>query len=158
MAWSSHCSSSIRQISGCSLGHLGEQAEHGQPDQEPVRRRARGQAERDPQRVALRRREPVEVIQHRRAQLMQPREGQLHLRLDPGRPRHPASVRPSGQVVQQRGLADARVAAHHQHPALTGPDRADQPVQHVALAVTAGQPRPTTRPLPLPSMGSTPAL
>ena len=128
-------------------GHLGEQAEHGQPDQEPVRRRARGQAERGPQRIALRHRDPVEVIQHRGAQLMQPGEGQLHLRLHAGRPRYPASARPFGQVVQQHRLAHARVAAHHQHPALAGPDRVDQPVQHVALAVAVGQPRRTTRPL-----------
>ena len=54
-AWSSHCSSSIRQSSGCSLGHLGQQAQHGQADQEPVRRRPGADAERDAQRITLRR-------------------------------------------------------------------------------------------------------
>ena len=41
-------------------GHLRQQAQHGQPDQEPVRRRAGGQAERGPQRIALRRRQLLE--------------------------------------------------------------------------------------------------
>ena len=63
------------------LGHLRQQAQHGQPDQEPVRRRPGGLAERGPQRVALRYRQLPGAVQHRRAQLMQAREGQLHLRL-----------------------------------------------------------------------------
>ena len=35
-------------------GHLRQQAQYGQPDQEPVRRRSGGHAERDPQRLPLR--------------------------------------------------------------------------------------------------------
>jgi hypothetical protein len=126
-------------------GHLGEQAEHGQPDQEPVRRRARGQAERGSQCVALRHRNPVEVVQHRGAQLMQSGEGQLHLRVHTGRPRYPASARPFGQIIEQHRLAHARIAAYHQHPALPRPDRVDQPVEHVAFAVPVGQPRRSHR-------------
>ena len=37
--------------------------------------------------------------------------------------RHPAPCARPGQVVQQRGLAHPRLTAHHQGPALTGPDR-----------------------------------
>ena len=59
-ARSSHCSSSTRQISGRSPATSGQQAQHGQPDQEPVRRRPRGDAERGPQRVPLRHRQPLE--------------------------------------------------------------------------------------------------
>jgi hypothetical protein len=62
-------------------GHLRQQAQHRQPDQEPVRRRPGGQAERDPQRILLRYRQVPGAVYHRRAQLMQAREGQLHLRL-----------------------------------------------------------------------------
>ena len=62
-------------------GYLRQQAQHGQPDQEPVRRRPGGLAERDPQRVALRYRQVPGAVYHRRAQLMQAREGKLHLRL-----------------------------------------------------------------------------
>jgi len=62
-------------------GHLRQQAQHGQPDHEPVRRRPGGLAEGGPQRVPLRRRQVPGAAQHRRAQLMQAGEGQLHFRL-----------------------------------------------------------------------------
>ena len=49
---------------------------------------------------------------------MQAGEGQLHLRLHARRADDPAALRPPGQVVEQRGLARARLAVQHQHPAL----------------------------------------
>ena len=58
---------------------LRQQGQHRQPDQEPVRRTAAAQPERDPQRVALRGREPLQAIQQRRAQLVNASERQLHL-------------------------------------------------------------------------------
>ena len=117
-AWSSHGASSITQISGRLPGHVAEQAEHGQPDQEPVRRRPGADAERDPQRVALRRRQVSEVIQHRRAQPMEPGESQRHLGLHARRARHPASGGrgPRGQAVQQRASCP--------RPGRRGPTRA----------------------------------
>ena len=55
---------------------------------------------------------------------MQPGECQLHLRLHARRPRHTAPARRlPGQVVQQHGLAHARITPHYQGPALPGPDR-----------------------------------
>ena len=45
---------------GTFLRRLGQQAEHGEADQEPIRRRPRGQAEDRPQRVTLRAGQPVE--------------------------------------------------------------------------------------------------
>jgi hypothetical protein len=42
-----------------------------------------------------------------------------------------------GQVLQQRRLAHARLAGHHQRLTLTCPDSIDQPVQHAAFAVPA---------------------
>ena len=139
--WSSHCASSTTHSRGRSLGHFGHQAEHGEADQETIRRRPRGQAEDDPERVTLWTRQPLEPIEQRRAQLMQAREGQLHLGLDPHRPRDgqirrrlrpgtPAAPssrcrpRPAGpatgsrrggcrrQVVQQRALVGAPEEAH----------------------------------------------
>ena len=77
------------------------------------------------------------MIQHRRAQLMQPREGQLHFRLHAGRPRYPASRGPPGQVVKQSGLAHAGLTAHHQGQALTGPHASNEPVKHLAFAEPA---------------------
>jgi hypothetical protein len=77
------------------------------------------------------------MIQHRRAQLMQPREGQLHLRLHSDGPRYQASRGPPGQVVQQSRLAHAGLTAHHQCPALTGPHASHEPVKYPAFAEPA---------------------
>jgi hypothetical protein len=60
-------------------GRLRQQAQDGQGDQEPVRRRPGMQTERDPQRLPLRQRQSLVVNQQRRAQLVQSGEGQLHL-------------------------------------------------------------------------------
>ncbi len=119
--------------------HLRQQAKHPKPDQEPVRRRPQLQAERGPQRPGLRRRQSLEPIQHRRAQLMQPGERQLHLRLHPRRARHPATRGVPGHVLQQRRLAHARLTVHHQRPALSRTDRLDQLVEHTALSAAAQQ-------------------
>ena len=121
-------------------GHLRQETQHGQTDQEPVRRRAGADAERGPQRIVLRPRQPVEVIEQRCAELVQPGEGQLHLRLHAHRAGHPTPLCPVDQVVQQHGLAHAGVAAHHQRPALTGTNRLDEAVEHVAFAAPVRQP------------------
>jgi hypothetical protein len=71
---------------------------------------------------------------------MQPGVGQLHLGLDTGGPLDAAARRATGQVFQQRRLANARLAMHHQRPALAGADSLHQPVKHLALGVAAGQP------------------
>jgi hypothetical protein len=44
-----------------------------------------------------------------------------------------------GQIVQQRGLAHARVAAYHQDLALPGADSAEKAVEGGAFAVPVGQ-------------------
>ena len=69
------------------LGDLGQQRQGGQPDQEPVRGVPLAQPERRAERIALRARQTVEVLQHRCAQLMQPGERELHLGFDPRRSR-----------------------------------------------------------------------
>jgi hypothetical protein len=56
-------------------------------------------------------------------------------------------VCPVGQGVQQHCLVHARIAVHHQHPALTDPGRGGQPVERVPLAVEYGQPRRAAGPL-----------
>ena len=88
---SSHCASSTRQTSGCFLGHLRQQAEHRQPDEEAIRRLARPQAERRAKRIALRTRQLLQPVQHRRAQLLQRR-----------RTRAPSRTRP--RRVARRGI------------------------------------------------------
>jgi hypothetical protein len=116
------------------LGHVRQQTQHRQPDQETIRRRPRTDAERRLQRIALRTWEALNPIQHRPEQLVQPGESQLHLRLHTGGTLHTAARRSIDQVVQQRRLAHARIAAHHQHPTLAGASSFDEPVEHVALA------------------------
>jgi hypothetical protein len=49
-------------------------------------------------------------------------------------------------VVQQHSLADARLTAYYQGPALTGLDGLDQPVKLVAFAEPVRQPRRPAQP------------
>ena len=101
------------------LRDVGQQAQDRQADEEPIRRVAVAQTERGAERVALRAGKALEAIQERRAQLLQPRERELHLRLDPGRPGDAAPGRVLHQILQQRALADPGLAAQHQRPART---------------------------------------
>ena len=121
------------------LGHLREQAQDRQTDQKAIRRRPGTDTERGQQRITLRNRETLDAIQHRRQQLMQPGERQLHLRLDTGGAHHPAARRLRDQVLQQRRLAHTRFAAHHQRPALTAANRLDELVEDVPFAAPAPQ-------------------
>jgi hypothetical protein len=116
------------------LGDLGQQTQHGQADQEPVRRRPGTETERPPQRSTLQPREPREAVEHRRAQLVQSGEREFHLRLDTGSAHHPAARGMLGQVVQQRRLAHARLAPHHQRLAFTCVHTVEEPVEYVAFA------------------------
>ena len=70
---------------------------------------------------------------------MQSGERKLHLRLDTGDAHHPAAGGVLGEVVQQRRLAHARLAAHHQGAALASTYRVQEPVQHVAFPAPAQQ-------------------
>ena len=141
-AASSHCASSTRHRSGRSSAVAAEQVEHGDGDQEPVRRIARRDAQGDSKRVLLRFWERVEPVEHRRAQPMDPGERQLHLRLD-AFDLGDAQARglPRG-VPQQRGLSDARLAADHQDGALTVARLGEHAVEALALACPAEEPQP----------------
>jgi hypothetical protein len=108
-----------------------------------VRGGAALQPEGDAQRILLRAGQPPEPVEHRRAQLVQSGERELHLRLDARRPRDAAPRGAPGGVLQQRRLADPRLAAQDQHPALTGPDALHQTVQRLALAPPAEQSAPS---------------
>ncbi|GAA1171530.1 hypothetical protein GCM10009608_04790 [Pseudonocardia alaniniphila] len=59
--------------------HLRKQPEHSEADQQAARWVAVAQPERGGQRLPLRTREMGQLIQHRRAELVQPGERQLHL-------------------------------------------------------------------------------
>ena len=96
------------------LGHLREQAQHRQPDEEPIWSGAGAQPEHDLERLALRSRKPLEAIEHRSAQLMQAREGQLHLGLHAHRPHDGQLRRRLDEVLQQRRLPDPGLAPQNQ--------------------------------------------
>jgi len=72
---------------------------------------------------------------------MQPRESQLHLRLDTSCAEHTTAGCLLDQVFQECGLAHARFAADHQSPAPTCANSLDEPVEPVALAAPAHEPR-----------------
>ena len=103
-------------------GNLGQQAERGQGDQEAVGSGTGGQAQRDAQSGLLWLWKSIEPVEHRRAELVQRREGQLHLGLDAGDPRDTEARRLPGAMVQEGRLADARLAADDQDGTLAAPD------------------------------------
>ena len=124
-----------------SLGRDGrEQTQHRQADDEAIRRVPVVQTERGAKRRALRTGKALQAVEERRAQLLQSRVRELHLRLDPGRPGNAAPRRVLHQIVQQRALADSGLPAQHQRPARTGAQARHELIQRPALAAPAQQP------------------
>ena len=129
------------------LGHLGQQAEHGQADQEAIRARPGAQAEHGPQRVALRRRQP------RRA-------GRAAARTAGAGPRTPAPSRTprptarttvrsgadSDQVLEQRRLARSR--PRRAGPATGSRPRRTSSIRSSSRAHSSARPRRLTRAKP----------
>ncbi len=64
------------------LGDLGEQRQRRESHQEPIRRGTGALAEHRREGFPLRDGQPVEVIEHRSAELVEAAVGQLHLRFD----------------------------------------------------------------------------
>ena len=122
------------------LRHVREQAEDGQADEEPVRRVAAASSERGAERVALRAGQALDPIRERRAELVQPRVGELHLGLDARRPRDPEAGRAAGEMLEQRCLADPRLAAKNEHPTLPRSHAREQIVEDLALSSPSAQP------------------
>ena len=125
------------------LGLVGQQAQDRERHQELIRRGALLEAERLPQRPALRAWKPTQPVEHRTAELMHAGERQLHLGLHAGRSRDGPARSPLDDVFQQGGLADARFAAQDQDLALTRPRASQQPIQRLALAPSTKQPART---------------
>jgi hypothetical protein len=97
-------------------------------------------AERDAQGVPLGVGDPVEAVEDRRAELVQTGERKLHLGPHHCGPRDTTPLRLLGDVAQQRRLADARLPAQHQDPALPGQDVGQQSVHCLALGAPAQHP------------------
>ena len=122
------------------LGGLRHEAERREGDQEPVGAISGGKPERDAEPATLRLGQRPEPAEHRRAQLVQPGEGELHLRLDAGHAGHPETGRLGDQMSQQFRLADPRLSPHDQDGALTASHVRDEPSQDLQLAGPAEQP------------------
>jgi hypothetical protein len=118
--------------------HVGQQRQDGQAHEEPVRSRGPvPQAEHGLQRVALWSRKVVEPGEHRRAELVQSGEGDLHLGLDTADPGHVAVEGLLEQVVEQNRLADPGFAAQDEYRAPAIVEVVDQPIQSRALTAPA---------------------
>jgi len=107
-------------------GNLGDQRQHAHADQETVRRRPGRQAERRIQRRPLRSRQQADPVQERHQHPVQRGEAQPQLRLQPGNPDRPHAAGRLRRVLQQAGLADARITEDHQRPAQAMADRLHQ--------------------------------
>src|SRR6202011_5301276 len=70
---------------------------------------------------------------------MQPGEGELHLRLDARGAHHAAARRVLGDVLQERRLAHARLAAQNERPASTCANRLDQTLERPTLGTPADE-------------------
>ena len=141
-AWSSHWASSITQSERALLGRLGQQAQHRERHQEAIRRDRRLQAERHLQRVPLRRRQvrPARRAAARTADAVR-RTRAPSRPARPRRARRDTRTRLLGDVLEQRGLADPRLAAQHQHRALPHADALQQPFQRGALVAAVAHHR-----------------
>lgn len=80
--------------------------------------------------------------EHRRAQLVQSGEGELHLGLDAPDLGDEASRGPLARVVQQGRLSHPGLAAQDQHRTSAGSDPLHQAIQCLALAVPTAQSGP----------------
>ena len=119
------------------FGDLREQGERGEPNQEAVGRGAGAQPEDGRERITLRHRQSFEVIQHRGTELVQPAVDELHLGLDADRGRDAPTGSSPRDVVQQRALARACVAAKDESPTPTGKRVGQDPVKFLALGTTS---------------------
>ena len=119
------------------LGHLRQQCERCQADQEAVGSRAGREAERHSQGSLLGLRERSEATEQRPAELVQAGERQLHLRLDAGDLDDPEPWSLVRGEAQQRRLAHPRLAADDEHAATALARRLDEPIQRLALARAA---------------------
>jgi hypothetical protein len=122
------------------LGRGGQEAEHGESDQEPVRDVTRREAQGDVQRIPLRLRERVELVEYRRTELMDPGERELHLRLHARYLRHTESRGLTSGVPEQRRLSDARLPSDDEDAALTLAHLCQEPGEHFALAGPVKEP------------------
>ena len=131
------------------LGDVGQEAEHGEADQKAIRCGARGQPEGGAQRVALGPWQTIQPVEHLRStEPMETGVRQLHLGLHAGDAGDATAGRLFDGIVEERRLADPRLAAEHQHAAPPLVDGREQPVESCALSAAVAQSAPAQRPRP----------
>lgn len=126
------------------LGDLGEQRERGKPHQEPIGWGAEAQPEHRRERPALGDGQPLEAVQHRRAELMEAGIVQLHLGLHTHGAGDMPVGDPVGQVAQQRTLTHTRLPAQDGDAAATGQRVGQQPVERLTFGTSPEEPRALT--------------
>jgi hypothetical protein len=83
--------------------------------------------------------ESLHQLDERGTQLLRRRERELHFRLDPTGPGDAKPLPCLDRILEQRGLADARLAVHHQDAAVRRARGVKQPVERGALALASEQ-------------------
>jgi hypothetical protein len=121
--------------------HLRQEGERGQAHEEAVGGAAGAEAERDAQRGLLRRRQRVEPVEERRAQLVQPANGSSRSDSTPETCASPEAGRLLGGVAHERRLAHAGLAADDEHGAARAARVGEQPVQRLTFAGSAAERR-----------------
>jgi hypothetical protein len=127
------------------IGRRREQAEHGHRDDEAILDAVRGQAEGAAQGGSLDVGELVGEVEDGPQHLVQSGERQLGLGLDAGAREHAHPPGACHGALQQRGLADARLAAQDEDAAARAPGPVEQAVDRRALALSPQQHAPTLR-------------
>ncbi len=122
-----------------AVGDVGQQGQRRQRDEERVVDRAVREAERAPHRRRLRTGKAVQPVEDRAQQLVQAREREVGLRLQTHRLEHGHVAGCRDGMAQQRGLADPRLAAQHEHLAAAGAGAVQQRLDPTALRAPAAQ-------------------
>jgi hypothetical protein len=107
----------------------GHEVESGQPDDIAVRRISRSEPECDPQRLALRVRQPCDLVEQRPAELVQTRVREIELALDADGTKNVETCCSGRNVIEERRFADARLTADDERATPAAARRSKQPLQ-----------------------------
>ena len=143
-ARSSHCASSTRHTSGCYSAASASRLEHRE------RRRGSGLARSPSLQYRTRSRSAsrcgagsaLEPVEQRRAELVEPGERQLHLRLDADGPHDPAAADACSATCSSRAVLPTPASPRSTSTALWPVRAMRQPVERGALVAATAQHRP----------------
>jgi len=119
------------------FGRVRKQRQHREADEETIGALTRHQAESRSQRVALRRRQPLEAFEQGQAELVQRSKRKLQLRLDANGANDCAAFALAGGVVEKGRLSHAGLATQDERAALATAHRSQQLIEPRTLAGAA---------------------